>query len=344
MPIKIFTHTVQLKNDPAAISGLQELLDQSSTDHFFQSPEFFEFIEPVKGYQPILLILKGESGAVEGSLMGAFQRDGGSIKSWLSRRLIVWGGPIVSEHASVDKKKAVQTLLHALKKEAGGKAIYIEFRNYFDTTDLQEAFQSSGFTYKPHLNYLVALDEEDDVQKRMSSNRRRQIRSSLSAGAVIEEPKTEEEVRALYDLLEDLYKTKVKKPLPSFELFRSFWTSPNGKVFVVKHGDKVMGGSAGPVYRDKIIYQWYVCGDNGAVKGVHSSVLATWAQIDYGLKHGYQLFDFMGAGRPEEAYGVREFKARFGGEEVSYGRYEKILNPALYRIGKLGLQIYHKLK
>ncbi|MCB9284856.1 MAG: GNAT family N-acetyltransferase [Lewinellaceae bacterium] len=343
MSIEIITNSTQLKNT-SSTEGMRALLAQSSTDHFFQSPEFFEFIEPVKGYQPILLIAKNDAGEVEGSLLGAFQSDGGPVKSWLSRRLIVWGGPMVSETPGVDREQVATRLLQALKKEAKGNAIYIEFRNYFNTEILRKAFETCGFTFRPHLNFLVSLDDEEAVQKRMSSNRRRQIRTSLSAGATIEEPKSEEEVRALYEILEDLYKTKVKKPLPSFELFRQFWASPNGKTFVVKYGDKVMGGSAGPVYRDKIIYQWYVCGDNGSVKGVHSSVLATWAQIDYGLKNGYQLFDFMGAGKPEEEYGVREFKARFGGEEVNYGRYERILNPLLYQIGKLGLKIYHKVK
>lgn len=343
MSIITYTSSDQLKNAPH-YAGIRAMLDQTPVDHFFQSPEFFEFIEPVKGYKPIILVAADETGAVAGSLLAAFQADGGKLKSWFSRRLIVWGGPMVADGPREKQEKTAKELLSALKQTARGKAIYIEFRNYFDTSLLQSVFEATGFTYKPHLNYLVHLDDEDAVQKRMSSNRRRQIKTSLAAGAEISEPATEEEVRELYAILEELYKEKVGKPLPSFELFRSYWTSPNGKIFLVKYQGKVMGGSAGPVYKNKVIYQWYICGDNHSVKGLHSSVLATWAQIEYGLKNGYRLFDFMGAGRPEEAYGVREFKARFGGEEVSYGRYEKILNPMLYKVGVLGLKLYHKIK
>lgn len=335
MTIKYFTQSSLLRDDPI-FPAFEAFIEQAPNAHFFQSPEFLEFIEPVKGYRPVLLIAVNEAGDVEGSLLGAFQSDGGKVKSYLSRRLIVWGGPLGNESAA-------RRLLEALKKTAAGKAIYIEFRNYFDTAPLQNAFAESGFTFKPHLNFLVTLDSEAAVNKRMSSNRRRQVRSSMAAGATVSEPQTEEEMLELYRLLERLYNEKVKKPLPSFELFRKFWTSPNGKTFVVKYQDKVVGGSAGPVYRGRIIYQWYVCGDN-THKGIHASVLATWAQIEYGLSNGYQIFDFMGAGKPEEEYGVREFKARFGGEEVCYGRYEMILNPALYRVGKLGLKIYHKIK
>lgn len=343
MSITIYTNSDQLKNAPH-YDALLNLLDQSPVDHFFQSPQFFEFIEPIKGYKPILLAATDDSGTLNGFLLASFQADGGKLKSWFSRRLIVWGGPMLAEGPKEKQDETAARLLTALKKEAKGKAIYIEFRNYYDTTSLQSVFEASGFTYRPHLNFLVHLDDEDSVQKRMSSNRRRQIKTSLAAGAEMTEPQTEEEVKELYAILEDLYRGKVKKPLPSFELFRNYWTSPNGKIFLVKYNGKVMGGSAGPVYKNKVIYQWYICGDNHTIKGLHSSVLATWAQIDYGLKNGYKLFDFMGAGRPEEAYGVREFKARFGGDEVSHGRYEKILNPLLYKVGVLGLKLYHKIR
>ena len=138
------------------------------------------------------------------------------------------------------------------------------------------------------------------------------------------EPESEDDVRELYALLEKLYKEKVKKPLPSIDLFMQFWKSPSAKTFLVKYEGKIIGGSVGPVYANKVLYQWYVCGENGVIKGVHPSLLASWAPMEYGLKNGYQYFDFMGAGKPEDHYGVRDFKARFGGDEVSYGRYDMV--------------------
>ena len=51
----------------------------------------------------------------------------------------------------------------------------------------------------------------------------------------------------------------------------------------------------------------------------------------------------MGAGSPDENYGVRDFKARFGGELVEYGRFKKILNPILYEAGKIGLKFISKV-
>ena len=342
MSISTFHHIEQLKKDPV-FPAMEAFLQDWPEDHFFQSPDFLEFIEKVPGHRPLLLVLTGEDGAYQGSLLGVVQSEGKGPKSWFSRRMIVWGGPAIAPGPEPRQTEAAGKLLDALKKRARGKAIYIEFRNYFDTSPLRPVFEAHGFRYNEHLNLLVKLDDEASVQKRMGRDRKRQIRTSFDAGAEVREPETEDEVREFYKLLDTLYREKVKKPLPDFELFRQFWKSPHTKVFIVKHDGKVLGGAAGPVYRNKTVYQWYLVGENGAIKGLHASVLATWGQIDYGLKNGCTLFDFMGAGKPTEDYGVRKFKSSFGCEEVAYGRYELVLSPWLYEVGKLGLKIYHKL-
>ena len=65
--------------------------------------------------------------------------------------------------------------------------------------------------------------------------------------------------------------------------------------------------------------------------------------IDYANKNNIEYFDFMGAGKPDQDYGVREFKSKFGGELVEFGRFVKILNPMLYNFGKLSLKILSKI-
>lgn len=343
MQTTIYTTFSQLQQD-----GLHVVLDRFVDAHpnanYFQSSIFFQFIETVRGYKPFVLVATDSSGAVVGSLMGVIQSDGGGLKSWFSRRLIVWAGPLVSSDAGVPQTDVARNLLRNLKRHAQGKAIFIEFRNFFDCSPLHADFESCGFRFRPHLNYLVKTDDEAAARGRLSSNRRRQIKTSLAAGATVGEAESEADVLGLYDILEKLYREKVKKPLPGSDLFVNMWKSPAAKVFVVKYDGKVVGGSIGPTYKNKVLYQWYVCGENGVVSGVHPSVLASWAPIEYGVRHGFDHFDFMGAGRPEEDYGVREFKARFGGEEVCYGRYEMVLSPTLYRVGKLGLEMYKKIK
>jgi lipid II:glycine glycyltransferase (peptidoglycan interpeptide bridge formation enzyme) len=51
----------------------------------------------------------------------------------------------------------------------------------------------------------------------------------------------------------------------------------------------------------------------------------------------------MGAGKPDESYGVRDFKAKFGGQLVEHGRFQIVLSPLLYEIGKMGVKMMKKL-
>ena len=87
------------------------------------------------------------------------------------------------------------------------------------------------------------------------------------------------------------------------------------------------------------MYEWFACGRDGEWKTIFPSTLATYSGIRYAAEHGCARFDMMGAGKPDEAYGVRDFKAKFGGKEVEHGRFLCITKPVLYQIGKLGVAI-----
>ena len=55
------------------------------------------------------------------------------------------------------------------------------------------------------------------------------------------------------------------------------------------------------------------------------------------------MIDFMGAGKPNIEYGVRDYKLRFGGELKEDGRFTVIFKPMMYRFGLFALKILSKL-
>ena len=342
MKIKIFTQPNCL---------IPEVMQKNFTDFvtkhpkstFFQGLEFFHFLEGIPGFVPVCIIATGGAQEIMGSILGVIQTNGGGIKSWLSRRMIIYGGPLIRGKSQEEDQLIINRLLSALDTYASSRAIYIEFRNNYNTSYLQKTFEACGYQFRPHLNYLVKTDNEVAVRKRMSKSRLRQIKTSLKNGAKIVEAQNEEEIKTFYNILKDLYQTKVKKPLPEFDFFLKIGRSPQFKIFLVLYEEEIIGGIACPIFANRIIYEWYICGKTGVAKGVYPSVLATWAPIQYGLDNQYEFFDFMGAGSPDQPYGVREFKARFGGEEVNFGRYQKILNKTFYNVGKLGLKVYKSL-
>ncbi|NCB68821.1 MAG: GNAT family N-acetyltransferase [Bacteroidia bacterium] len=111
-----------------------------------------------------------------------------------------------------------------------------------------------------------------------------------------------------------------------------------GSLLVVKSEDKILGGIL-CVGDGNVLYEWFVCGDDGELPKVYPSVMATRAGIEYAVNNGYRMFDFMGAGKPDSKYGVRDFKARFGGKLVEHGRFLYICSPFLYFTGKVILAL-----
>ncbi|MBA7584942.1 hypothetical protein ES708_26908 [subsurface metagenome] len=178
----------------------------------------------------------------------------------------------------------------------------------------------------------------------LNSSRRRQVRKSLKSNAKIINPLSIEEVQEFHQILVKLYKHKINKPLPPWSFFHNFFLKQDiGKYFLIKFENKIIGGIMCPIYKNTI-YEWYIAGMDGVYNNVYPSVLATWAPMQYAAKNGLKYFDFMGAGKPDNDYGVRQFKSKFGGKEVEYGRYLFINKPILYKLGKLGLSLYRMIK
>lgn len=81
------------------------------------------------------------------------------------------------------------------------------------------------------------------------------------------------------------------------------------------------------------VYEWFECGLNAECKDQYPSVMATWGGIQLAHQSGCTRYDMMGAGEPGVPYGVRDFKAEFGGQMVEHGRFLYVCKPMLYRLG-----------
>ena len=313
----------------------QELVVQSPTTSYFQTPECYRFFASLSFLTPFAFGVS-ENDKLVGILSGYIISDGNIIKKFLSRRGIVSGGALVDTDIS---EEALKLLLNKASKALKHKAIYLEIRNYVDFTTYKDSFDSAGFRYSPHLNFHIPTPNVEMALKNLSTTRRREIKLSTKSGAIWYESTDPEDIKLYYKILQELYKTKVKTPLFQFEFFLKLIQDSNGKLFIIKLNDKIIGGSVCAILPNRIIYEWFVCGLDGQTKNVFPSTLATWAGIEYAAKNGYRCFDMMGAGKPDEGYGVREFKSKFGGELVENGRFMHVCNPLLFKIGKMAVRI-----
>lgn len=313
----------------------------------FQSPEMYRLFDGAKNFDPVVIVAK-ENENIVGLLLAVIIREFSNPFGIFSSRTVVYGGPLIALDSGKDKNTILSEILEELIVLVKNRSVFIQFRNFSDKSDERKIFEDHGFTFLERLNYLVDTTSEAVVKSRMSASKMRQVRKGLNLGAEIISPERESQVQEFYAILKDLYKRKVRKPLPSYSFFKKFYLQSKknelGTILLVKYKGKIIGGILSPVFTDQMIYEWYVCGLDQEYKHIYPSVLATWAAIDYALKNNIKAFDFMGVGLPDKDYGVREFKSKFGGELVNFGRFGRINNQFVYAITEVGFNILAILK
>ena len=312
------------------------LLRTSETRSFFQTRECYDLYAANMDFMAPFCFAVEDEGNLKGLIIGYVQSDGGKVKKFFSRRAIINSGPLLADDIS---DEALMMLLTECKNRLSGQAIYVECRNFENYSQYKEVFNSCGFKFVPHLNFHIDTSSEDTVNQNLGKSRKRDIRTSFRDGAEIEENPTRNEIVAFYSILKELYTKKIKTPLFPFSFFLNLDKQEYAKFLLVRLNGNIIGGTVCVCLPGYAVYEWFACGEDGAYKNIFPSTVATYAGIRYAAQNGYEHFDMMGAGKPNESYGVRDFKAKFGGKLVNYGRFIHVLNPILYCIGKTGVKL-----
>lgn len=326
----------------------RELVCKSQTGTWFQSPEAYAFFATQKGILSPFAVAVADSSerpspsSLRAVCVGYVTQERNALRRFFTRRAIIIGGPALADDASNDEVAALLTALktnlsftRSFVQSFTHLPIYIETRNFNDYNRWREAFEKAGFVYREHLNFHV---ETDGCEARLSENRKRQIRKST---AEVLEGSSESDIRQWYAVLLRLYRTKVKTPLFPVDFFLEAYRQGVGRFLLVRSEGKVIGGSM-IVADNRCVYEWFECGLNAEYKDQYPSVMATFAGMKYAQKHGMERYDMMGAGEPDVPYGVRDFKAEFGGTLVEHGRFLYICKPILYRFGAWGVHLLKK--
>lgn len=315
-------------------SGINEkswddLLKKSSTASWFQSKEAYDFYQNLPQlFTPFVVAV--ETTELRAVCVGYITKEKNIIKQYFSRRAIIYAGPMLADDCTKDE---VENLLKGVKKVIGRRSIYTEIRNFHDYSKYKESFASLGFNYIPWLNLQVDTSSQEIVEKNLSKSRKRDLRTSFRDGADIIDKPSIEQVRDWYEILKKLYETKVKTPLFPCLFFEHLYQISSAHFLLVEVKKEIIGGTC-VVGNTSILYEWFVCGDESNTYGIFPSTVATYAGLNYAQEKGFKMFDMMGAGSPDVYYGVRDFKAKFGGKTVENGRYKCLNNKLLYKIGE----------
>lgn len=310
------------------------LIENSNTSTFFQTKECYLFYTKVKELSPFIFgVTEGE--LLKGIIVGYITKEKNIIKQKFTKRAIIIGGPLLDNNISTTALNILlQNTILSLKR----KSIFIETRNFHSYQNYMETFIKNNFAYNDHLNFHLDTSSIETFEGNLHKSKKRHIRTSLRDGAnIIQEPTTTQIIE-YYSVLKELYTDKIKTPLFSLEFFLELNKIKNSHFLLIEKDGRIIGGIVCVGLHKNAIYEWFVCGLDNLCKNIHPSSLATYAGLKYAAENKYPMFDMMGAGKPTESYGVRDFKAQFGGKLVNHGRFIHINNKFLYFIGKKGVK------
>ena len=342
--------------DPGSWSRFVEDHPQGNV---FHTPEMFQVFECAAGHRPALWAAvqarrdgDREPGAerilalfvpVEVTVLaGAGSLLGGPLRR-LTTRAVVYGSVIAVPGA--EGEQALDRLLQAYRQETDGRLLFTELRNLAPVDGLQPVLDRRGFVYEDHLNFLIDLDRPaEEILQTISRRTRRQIRRGLRKGeVVVEEVRDRQGLAEFYGLVRQTY-AAAEIPLADISLFEAaldlLVPRQMARFFLARVEGKAAACSVELLYKDTA-YGWYGGMDRQYSAHVPNELL-TWGVLEWAAQNGYRVYDFGGAGKPDEKYGVRDFKAKFGGELVSYGRNICVHAPLLLSASKLGYNLFRR--
>lgn len=307
-----------------------QLARESSTATWWQTKEAYQLFSSLPDYR-VEVVGVADEDALCGVAVIIRPQARTRVGQWLSRRAVIMGGVMVSDGISVE---AYRCLMAAVVEQTSD-VIYVEIRNLCDHSAWRGMIAQDGWQYVPHLNIRIDTSDAQSAISRIGKSKRRRICSSVQKGVRVVEHPTMAQVREYYDVLRDLYVQRVHKPLPSWGTWERLYASDVCRYILIEHEGRIIGGSVCVLWEGKVMYEWYACGRDDHRRVISPASLTKYAEIQLAERLGIAQLDLMGAGRPDERYGVRDFKAEFGGEMVEYGRYVYAHCPMVYKIGTM---------
>lgn len=309
--------------------------------NIFQTTDMAEVYRRTKNYDPVsLAAIDLDSGGMRAVMQAVVMREMGGLLGSFSARSVIQGGPLF-----VDGKEGLEAaakLMEHYDDAVRKKVVYTQIRNMWDTQDVKAIMQKAGYAYVEHLNYLVYLNKDKkELWNNLFKSRRNGITKSYRLGSSLEEFSDMKSVEIIYKPLQETY-SHAKIPLASITLFQSIVSElvpkSMAKIWVAKYDGKVIGTIVTLIYKGTI-YDWYAGSSREYLKLCPNDILP-WNVIEWGSKNQFNIFDFGGAGKPTESYGVREFKKQFGGKLVDFGRYEKSHSKFKTKLANRGYKLY----
>lgn len=285
------------------------------------SSELFHVYARTPGYTPILIVASIEERPVA-KLLSVIRRSVRLFPPSIIHRCEVYGtGEYFDD--TLNREDLFGQMLEHLTQEVLKDCFLIEFRNLPTSLFGYKHFRRCSYFAMNWIRVYNSLHSMSP-EERLDASRRRQINRALRLGVSTKIAESEEEQQAFLQMLKRNYSSKIRKHFPDLKLFHlltnEYGEHETGKIFLVKYGEKIIGGSF-CMYSGDTAYLCFSGGLRKSYAWLYPGVMAVWAAIQYAYKQGYSHFEFVDAGLPFAKTGYRNFILRFGGKQISTRRW-----------------------
>jgi CelD/BcsL family acetyltransferase involved in cellulose biosynthesis len=309
----------------------------------FHTPELYRVFTGAERHRPHLWAATDASGTPLALFLPVdINVLNGILGPWTSRA-VAYGGILCAEGPA--RRRAVMALLTAYRRARHCRALTTELRHLSNAASLGAALGRNGFVHEEHLNYLIRLDRpEADLWLGLSRTARQRIRSAKKKGVLVEEFTDASKLDEVYQLIQHVY-SRARVPLAGPSLFRTalLVLRPRGmlRIFAARLDDQLIAVRFVLLCKGRMV-DWYAASDR-RFASYSPSELLVWHALCWGQQHDFRIFDFGGAGRPDEQYGPRDFKAKFGGDMVNFGRDVLVHAPVRFRVSRAGYAVTRRV-
>ena len=314
-------------------------IDNHPNGTIFHTPYMFEVYRETPNYEPFAYYAVNGKRQIKAMLTGVIQTVRPGFLSSLSKRAVMMQAPIF------DEIEALDFLLSEYSKIMNHKVVYTEVRNHYDPESISQSMLTSGFKYEDHLNIIVDLSQDEDILwQQIHSKRRNEIRKAEKNGVKVKRLSDEYLVES-FSIIKEVYE-RAKLPLPPILFFENALRNSNKYLGMGIYGaclnDYLIGIMIILQYKN-IVYDLYA-GSKSKYYDKNPNDIIPWEVFKQCKNAGKTIFDFGGAGKPNVPYGVRDYKMKFGGKLVNYGRFTLVHNPIKMKLAETGFKIYQKVR
>jgi serine/alanine adding enzyme len=322
----------------------QAFVDGHPQASIFHTPAMSSVFAGARGYRPLLRAAVDDDGRILALLVATEIRLFAGPFARLTSRVVANGSPLCVP--GDEGLLALQALLRWHNKTSERRCLFTELRHRDDASALQPAMAQCGYQHEPELNYLIDLRRSpEEIRQSFSRSVRRDLQRAEESGVTAEEVTSGEQVQELYGLLRQVY-ADAQVPLAHISLFQAVLEQllPAGmaRMVLARCPQGTAGARLALLYKG-VIFDWYAGADR-PLRDVRPNHFLVWDMLTWGADHGYHTFDFGGAGHPDVPYGVREFKSRFNGRMVNFGRDRCVHTPGLLRLSERAYGLLRRLQ